>query len=79
MTRKSPSALGRRIRELREDRGISANALSIKAGLARAHLNSLENGQIQSLNIDTLEKVAAALGVAPADLLTPPSPSKGAA
>ena len=88
-------ALGHRIRVLRADRGHSHAELSERAGLSRQYLSELENGKRPRPRTETLEKLAAALGVTvdtllgkapgPVELLVvppdaaPPPPPAGAA
>lgn len=61
------TALGRRIRELREERGIAQAELARRVGSSASHLNKLEAGQ-KAATVTTLAAVAKALGVELADL-----------
>jgi transcriptional regulator with XRE-family HTH domain len=61
---------GQRIRQLREARGWSQDELSNAAGLHRTHISLIENAK-REVQLDTVEKLASALGVDPADLLRP--------
>ena len=54
--------VGATIRRLREARGLSQEALARKAGLARLTVIRIETGS-QSPTLDSLERVAKALGV----------------
>ena len=60
--------LGRRVRQLRLERGLSQEALGELAGLDRTYISSTESGR-RNVTIQTINKLAKALGVAPADLL----------
>lgn len=69
--------LGRRIRDLRNDAGLSQAALAMSAGLDRAFVGAVERGD-KAIGLEALAKVARALGVEPWELLRPPqaNPSK---
>lgn len=60
---------GQRLRWLREQRGMSLDQLASKAKISRAYLWKLEKKPDANPSIDLVEQLAAALGVAPADLL----------
>ena len=59
---------GARIRELREARGWSQEALADAARLHRTHISLIERGQ-RSVQLETIESLAIALGVQPAALM----------
>ena len=63
-----------RIKELRTARGMSQEALASKAGIARVYLAQIEgsakNPPTRSPSLATLEKLARALKVKVADLVT---------
>ena len=61
-------SLARNLRRLRVARGLSQTELAAKAGIARPHLSRLEN-QTYDTGLDTVSKLAAALGSEPLDLL----------
>jgi len=56
------------VRVWRDHRGLTSKALAEKAGIARAHLSQIESGKREG-TIDTLRKLATALGVAIDDLV----------
>lgn len=60
--------LARNLRLLRAQRGISQERLADLAGLHRTYVGSVERGE-RNVSIDNIEKLAAALGVAVADLV----------
>ena len=62
-----PSAVGKAIRDLRKEKGISQDVLSGFAGIARTHLTMIENGTKQA-NFETLWKIALALDIRPSEL-----------
>jgi DNA-binding XRE family transcriptional regulator len=55
-----PVRLGRRLSDLRENRGLSQTQLADMAGIGRANLSQIENGAA-SARIDTLHALAQAL------------------
>ena len=52
--------VGARIRELRNDRGLSQDKLALAAGLDRTYIASVENGK-RNISIVNLEKIIVAL------------------
>ena len=74
------AAVGRRIRALREERGISLSALARSAGIGKATLSGLETG-VRNPTLETLYAVSGQLGVPLAAVLgpvTPEGPNHGA-
>lgn len=65
--------IGRRIRGLREERGISLSALARAAGVGKATLSGLENGT-RNPTLDTLWAITAELGVPLAMAVGTPPP-----
>jgi transcriptional regulator with XRE-family HTH domain len=63
--------LGRRIRSLRLERGLSQEALGLECGLSRNMLIGVEWGK-RGLMFERLEDIADALGVTLEDLVCPP-------
>lgn len=59
---------GKLIREWREDRGMSQETLADAAGLHRTHISLIERGQ-RSARLETIYRLANALGIQPADLM----------
>ena len=62
--------LAARVRWARERSGLSAEALSLKAGLAKSHVRLIERGTRRRIDIVTAQKIASALGIAWAWLLS---------
>jgi transcriptional regulator with XRE-family HTH domain len=63
------SQVGARIRELREQKRISQEALAGICNLHRTYIGLIERGK-RSLSLATVEQIAIGLGVAPSDLFT---------
>lgn len=59
---------GERLRKLREKSGFSQEDLADAAELHRTHISLIERGQ-RSVRLETIEKLAIALGVQPAKLM----------
>lgn len=60
--------IGRTIRKLRQDRGLSQDVLSGLAGIARTHLTMIEQGT-KKPNFETLWRLALALDMRPSELV----------
>jgi len=63
------SQLGSRIRDLREDAGISSMDLAKLCGLRHQYLLSIEEGTLRFVHPRTMDKIADALGVSYDDLV----------
>lgn len=61
--------IGRRIRAMRQQRGLSQQALADSAQLNRLSVLYLESGRHRSPGSATLQRLAKALGCTPNDLL----------
>jgi len=53
---------GKRLRELREAKGISQEALAYEAGLDRTYISSIERGK-RNVSLENIERLAKALDV----------------
>lgn len=58
-----------KIKQLRISKGLSQEALGKMIGVQRAAINKYEKGTVVNIKRSTLQKLANALGVSPADLL----------
>ncbi len=61
--------LGQNVRRLRQQRGLSQEELALDAGMKRSYLSDLERGT-RNPSVKALGRLAEALGVDPAILLT---------
>lgn len=68
MTKKI-STVARNIKKYRKERGLSQDKLSRLADISHATIIKIESGGIQSPTIDTVQKIAKALGVGIDDLI----------
>lgn len=65
-------ALGARIGQLRELKGLSLGGLAEAAGgMAKSYLSKIERGEVENPGLKTLSAIARALDVTVADLLAP--------
>ena len=71
------TALGRRLTQLRELRGLSLSATADTAQLAKSYLAKLERGEVENPGLKTLDSLARSLGVTLADLLYEGATSRG--
>lgn len=60
--------LGANVRRLRKEKGVSQEELALDAGMKRSYLSDLERGT-RNPSVRALDRLAAALGADPADLL----------
>jgi transcriptional regulator with XRE-family HTH domain len=58
-------AFGRRVRRIREQRGLSQEDLAELADIHRTYMSSVERGQ-RNIGLDNIVALAKALGVSPA-------------
>lgn len=58
---------GKKLREIRREKGISQEELGFRAGLHRTYIGSIERGE-QSVSVDNVYKLAKALKVKAKDL-----------
>ncbi len=65
------SKVGARIRELRIERDLSLGQVAEAGAMSKGHLSSVEHG-LAAITVETIDKIARALGLLPMDLLTFP-------
>lgn len=63
--------LRQRVRQLREARGFTQEKFAEKVDLGYKYYQSLESGRTANPTVDTLEKIAKALGVDVVELMQP--------
>jgi transcriptional regulator with XRE-family HTH domain len=68
MPKKLLTSIGQAIRQVREDRQISQEALAATAGLDRSYVSSVENGR-RNVSIENLNRIAVALGVSMTEVM----------
>jgi len=61
MSKTIRNKFGKRVRELRKQKGWSQEDLADKAGLHRTYIGTVERGE-QNISIDNIEKIAKTLG-----------------
>jgi transcriptional regulator with XRE-family HTH domain len=64
------SPLAKRIRELRLGGGLTQDALAEAAGISRQQIQNLEVGRSENPSASTLHKLAKALGIEAAELIS---------
>jgi transcriptional regulator with XRE-family HTH domain len=65
----SPKKLGAVLKQIRETKGLSQLDLAKRAKVSQGYLSDLEAGQKKNPGIETLRKIAKALGVPVTELL----------
>lgn len=62
------------VREYRLPTGMSQEALAAKARVRQATISDMESGRVRRVDLDVVERIAAALGVSPFAILGQPDP-----
>lgn len=68
MSEKTAQHIADKVRELREEKRLSQKQLSEKCGLSTNYISRIERADV-SVSVNSLEKIAKALGVKAADIL----------
>jgi len=76
VTHKQQTELASRLKQLREARGMSQQALAITAGLSVSIVARMEQGVKEDPRLSTLLKLGQALDVGVGDLLMTPRPKR---
>jgi transcriptional regulator with XRE-family HTH domain len=58
--------IGKRVAELRKEKGLSQQKFADDAGLERSHLTNIENGN-NNISLSSLEKIINTLDISPCD------------
>ncbi len=69
------SLFGKRLVELRKEKGISQENLALECGIARSYLSGVERGK-RNIALLNIYKLAQALDIPPSSLLELPTNSK---
>jgi len=56
-------AVGKRIKELCEERGITINKLAVQSNIPPSTLKNIIYGQVENTGVDTISKVCEGLGI----------------
>jgi transcriptional regulator with XRE-family HTH domain len=64
-------AIAQRVRGLRKARGLSQTELAERCGISQSYVNKIERPGGCNMTLETLEAIAAALGVGVLDLQAP--------
>jgi transcriptional regulator with XRE-family HTH domain len=67
--------VARNLRILRKQKGLSQEELAFQAGINRNYVGQIEREE-KSPTVDTIEKLASALGITPFSLLSPTTRSR---
>jgi transcriptional regulator with XRE-family HTH domain len=65
---KELSALGRALREIRKNSGLSQETLALNADVERSYLGAVERGEV-NVTVMVLARICAELGVKPSELM----------
>ena len=60
---KITTLIGKRIKILRLDRGLTQGDIEEATGVSRSHISKIESGKVTNPGLDTLEKISKALKV----------------
>lgn len=64
------AAFGRRVRELRTQKGLSQEALALACDLDRTYIGGIERGE-RNVSLVNIQKIATALGVPVREMFQP--------
>ncbi|MFA5991865.1 MAG: helix-turn-helix domain-containing protein [Candidatus Doudnabacteria bacterium] len=62
-------SIGEKIREIRQKKGLTQEALGLLSGLGRVYINHVEKGRYKNITIQTIQKLADALDVSTDELI----------
>ena len=55
--------IGKRIKQLRENKGLTLNGLAYRSGISQSYLREIESGRYTNPGVDILSEICWALGV----------------
>ena len=61
---------GKRLKELREERGLSLSELAARSGVAKSYLSNIERDKMTNPSLEILTKIAGVLDITPQDLIS---------
>jgi transcriptional regulator with XRE-family HTH domain len=65
-----------KIEQLRRKAGLTQGEIAFRVGLTKQRWNNIVNGRCANISIKTLDRIAGALGIDPAELLIRPIPPR---
>ncbi|MDO7785712.1 helix-turn-helix domain-containing protein [Desulforamulus aquiferis] len=68
MTENIRVLLGKNIRKIRSEKGLSQEELAFACGLHRTYISDIERG-LRNVSVDNIHKIATALDILPMELL----------
>lgn len=60
--------VGKKVREIRKQKGLSQEELAFRSGLHRTYISDIERGD-RNVSVKNIDRIARALGVKPSELL----------
>jgi XRE family transcriptional regulator, master regulator for biofilm formation len=61
---------GKRLKELRESRGLSLSELAVKSGVAKSYISNMERDKMTNPSLEILTKIASVLEITPQLLIS---------
>lgn len=62
--------VGKRLKELREERGLSLSELAARSGVAKSYLSNIERDKMTNPSLEILTKISAVLDITPQNLIS---------
>jgi transcriptional regulator with XRE-family HTH domain len=69
MSAETLDTIGKRLREARQQKGLTQSEVAKKAGMGTNRYAIIERGEAQNMTINKLEEIVKALGVKSSDIL----------
>ena len=61
---------GKRLKELRESRGLSLSELAVKSGVAKSYISNMERDKMTNPSLEVMTKIASVLDITPQLLIS---------